>query len=175
MTRDFLEMGALLSTIEEHSLWVGYAESFADYCDDPEIGISYRTARKLVRVYREAERLGLVNSQALLRAGVERAAAVLPAAADGEDAVVRLQEASCLPVREVQLMYRGQDPQLKALESALGRFEQLNTSTRVLLMICQYWRLTYDERLEFWLRLHRHLMQGQEQSLPAGGPNGEAR
>jgi hypothetical protein len=173
MNRDFLEMAALLAAIEEHSLWVGYAESFADYCEDPEVGISYRTARKLVRVYRQAARLGLLDSEALLRAGAERAAAVLPAAASTDDAVAKLEEASCLPVREVQLMYRGQDPQMRALESILGRFEQLNSATRVLLMVCEYWRMTYDQRLEFWIRVNQD-EQVKNRQPHTGGPNGEA-
>jgi hypothetical protein len=172
MHRDFLEMAALLAAIEEHELWAGYAENFADYCEDPEVGIPYRTARKLVRVYHEADRLGLLDSEALLQAGVERAMAVLPAAAGPEDAVARLQEASSLPVREVQLMYRGQDPQMRALESILGRFEQLNSATRVLLMICEYWRLTYDERLEFWMRIRRQ--DNKDPSSPEAS-DGKAR
>lgn len=169
MTRDFLELGALLSVVEEHELWRGYAGSFREYCEDPEIGISYGTVRKLIRLHRMAESLGLAGSEAVLGAGVDRAYAVLKASCTREEALQKLQESMCLPVREVQLMYRGDDVQSGAIEALIRRFEQMNSPSRVTAMVWAYWRMTYEERLEFHSRISQTRRNGDAQESPTQG------
>ena len=155
MSRDFLELEALLAMVEQHRLWEGYAQSFREYCEDPEIGIPYGTARKLVRIYHMAEQLGVLGSPEVLEAGVDRAYVVLKASTDAGDALERLREASLLPVSEVRLMYRGDDPQERAIESVLRRIDSMNSTSRVTALVLTYWRLTYEERLEFHARIRR--------------------
>lgn len=165
MARDFLELGALLAVVEDYELWRGYAGSFREYCEDPEIGIPYGTARKLIRLHRMAAALGLEESALLVSAGVERSYAVLKASTTREEAILRLHEASCLPVREVQLMYMGDDPQLRAVKSLVRRFEQMNSPSRVTAMVWMYWRMSYHERLEFHAGISRRKSGNEEPEL----------
>lgn len=155
ITTRFMELGALLDVVHRYRLWEGFATSFSAFCADPEIALKPSTAYRLMRVYRMASDLGLINHPLVLRAGVERAAAVLPAARNREDAIEKLEEAVALPVKEVELIYRGHDPQTKAIDSLLTRFCVLNSPSRLIFLVRAYMALTPEERMDFWKEIER--------------------
>lgn len=170
ITSRFLEMGELLDVVHQYRLWEGYAESFAAFCADPEMALTPSAAYRILRTYRAARTFGLLDHPLIGDLGIEKLSVVLPRAQDREDALARLTEAVALPTRELLLLYRGDDPQAKAVEALLVRFCTMTSPARLALMVRAYFALTYDERLAFWgeVTAARERAQRADRALPSG-------
>jgi hypothetical protein len=150
ITARFLEIGELLDYVHRCRLWQGFADSFAAFCADPEVDIRPSTAYRLLRLYREAKRVGVLGHPLLEKAGIEKALLVLPSAVDHNDAVARLSDAANLPETEVEMIYGNGDPQERAIASLLARLCTLNHASRTVFLVRAYFTLAPEHRIDFW-------------------------